>query len=225
MTLDYYRRNVRVCNALVVLSGALLLVPQAHGKSPLSSIPTHHGISLESLHLNERGGAVATRRRPWKHYYPAQDRPVRYDVSASYSVELKGNDEAAAGRGEEREVVATKAAPAATSSTKQQGRQDGLSTTAITCMSLLALQFGVQPILVRKFTPQTIVRSSVVLVQEVVKFGIAGAIYFSGTKKEVREKDLQGWSVKTWLALAGLPAFLYTIQNVAALWRTRTSRL
>jgi UDP-sugar transporter A1/2/3 len=84
-------------------------------------------------------------------------------------------------------------------------------------MSLLALQFGIQPILVRKFTPQTIVRSSVVLVQELVKFGIAGAIYFSGTKKETREKDLEGWSVKTWIALAGLPAFLYTIQNVAAL--------
>ncbi len=59
-------------------------------------------------------------------------------------------------------------------------------------MSLLALQFGIQPILVRKFTPQTIVRSSVVLVQEIVKFGIAGAMYVSGTKKETREKDYQG---------------------------------
>jgi hypothetical protein len=59
-------------------------------------------------------------------------------------------------------------------------------------MSLLALQFGIQPILVRKFTPQTIVRSSVVLVQELVKFGIAGAIYFSGTKKETREQDFEG---------------------------------
>ena len=84
-------------------------------------------------------------------------------------------------------------------------------------MSLLALQFGIQPILVRKYTPQTIVRSSVVLVQELVKFGIAGAIYFSVTKKETREKDFEGWSVKTWIALAGLPAFLYTIQNLAAL--------
>ncbi|KAL9183815.1 hypothetical protein ACHAXT_004671 [Thalassiosira profunda] len=222
MTLAYYhrtgggRRNGSICKSLFVLSIALLFASLAHGKSPLSSIPTHHGISLESLHLNERGGAVATRRCPWKHYYPTEDRPVRYDVSASYSVELEGNDKAAAGGGE-KEVAATKTAPAATGSTKQQEQQDGLSTTAITCMSLLALQFGVQPILVRKFTPQTIVRSSVVLVQEVVKFGIAGAIYFSGTKKELREKDLQGWSVKTWLALAGLPAFLYTIQNVAAL--------
>lgn len=59
-------------------------------------------------------------------------------------------------------------------------------------MSLLALQFGIQPILVRKFTPQTIVRSSVVLVQEIVKFGIAGAMYVSGTKKETRVKDYQG---------------------------------
>jgi hypothetical protein len=59
-------------------------------------------------------------------------------------------------------------------------------------MSLLALQFGIQPILVRKFTPQTIVRSSVVLVQEVVKFVIAGAIYYSGTKKETRERDFEG---------------------------------
>jgi UDP-sugar transporter A1/2/3 len=84
-------------------------------------------------------------------------------------------------------------------------------------MSFLALQFGVQPILVRKYTPQTIVRSSVVLVQELVKFGIAGTIYFSGTKKETREKDFEGWSIKTWIALAGLPAFLYTIQNLAAL--------
>ena len=30
------------------------------------------------------------------------------------------------------------------------------------------------------------------LVQELVKFGIAGTIYFSGTKKETREKDLDG---------------------------------
>jgi UDP-sugar transporter A1/2/3 len=42
-------------------------------------------------------------------------------------------------------------------------------------------------------------------------------MYISGTKKETREKDYQAWSIKTWIALAGLPAFLYTIQNVAAL--------
>jgi UDP-sugar transporter A1/2/3 len=108
-------------------------------------------------------------------------------------------------------------ATASTTNHKEQSQQESLTPTAITCMSLLALQFAIQPILVRKFTPQTIVRSSVVLVQELVKFVIAGAIYFSGTKKATREKDFEGWSIKTWIALAGLPAFLYTIQNIAAL--------
>jgi hypothetical protein len=84
-------------------------------------------------------------------------------------------------------------------------------------MALLALQFGIQPILVRKFTPQTINRSSVVLIQEVVKFGIAGSMYWAGTGKEKRVKDFEGWSIKTWITLAGLPAFLYTIQNISSL--------
>lgn len=70
--------------------------------------------------------------------------------------------------------------------------RDALSPMAIICMTLLAIQFGIQPILVRKYTPQTIVRSSVVLVQEVVKFGIAGIIYTSGNSKEKRRKDLEG---------------------------------
>ena len=74
----------------------------------------------------------------------------------------------------------------------QRSQHEGLTYTAITCMSLLALQFGIQPILVRKFTPPTIVRSSVVLVQELVKFGIAGGIYLSGTEKAAREKDFEG---------------------------------
>jgi len=56
-----------------------------------------------------------------------------------------------------------------------------------------------------------------VLVQEAVKFGIAGALYLAGTGRAERERDLAGRSVRTWLALAGLPATLYTVQNVASL--------
>ena len=209
--------------ALAILSIALLLSSPSQGKSPLASIPTHHGINLDSLHLNERGGAVATRRHSWKRRHST--RPLPHSVgdaatanappvstsTSSYSLEPAGKYT------KEIEVVPT--TTISTIKQKQLGQQpqDGLTPTAITCMSLLALQFGIQPILVRKFTPQTIVRSSVVLVQEIVKFGIAGAIYFSGTKKATREKDFEGWSIKTWIALAGLPAFLYTIQNVAAL--------
>lgn len=48
-----------------------------------------------------------------------------------------------------------------------------LDQKAIFYMCLLALQFGIQPILTRRFTPQGITRSTVILTQEVLKFGIA----------------------------------------------------
>mmetsp|Transcript_14104 Transcript_14104/g.24052 ORF Transcript_14104/g.24052 Transcript_14104/m.24052 type:complete len:499 (+) Transcript_14104:205-1701(+) len=220
----FNHRNGRICRGAVVALAITLLLPiTSQGKSPLASISTHHGTNLDNLHLNERGGAVATRRRSWKRYYPTRDLPRNRvndpanapSVSTSYSFEPVAKYDNAVNNDGGGEVAIKTAAPV--KQQQQQGQQEGLTPTAITCMSLLALQFGIQPILVRKFTPQTIVRSSVVLVQEVVKFGIAGTIYFTGTKKETREKDLAGWSVKTWLALAGLPAFLYTIQNVAAL--------
>ena len=144
---------------------------------------------------------MATRRRHWKpRYQPITKTLPRGEegeagaapsVSTSYSLEpLEKYKTPTVVEG--RELEAIPKTPARPASGKQQGQQDGLTPTAIACMSLLALQFGIQPILVRKFTPQTIVRSSVVLVQELVKFGIAGAIYFSGTKKETREKDFEG---------------------------------
>ena len=48
-----------------------------------------------------------------------------------------------------------------------------LDKKAIFYMSLLALQFGIQPILTRRYTPTGITRSTVVLVQELLKFVIA----------------------------------------------------
>ena len=221
--------RLELVTCLAIISLLLILPYPSLCKSPLASIPTHHGINLDRLHLNERGGAVATTRR-WKQYYDTLprsrsvggDKDQQVNTSAATSVSTtsfalepkveKFKNAAAA-------VVAesTKAVTATAIKQPSQQHESGLSPTAIAYMSLLALQFGIQPILVRKYTPQTIVRSSVVLVQELVKFGIAGAIYFSVTKKETREKDFEGWSVKTWIALAGLPAFLYTIQNLAAL--------
>jgi len=222
---DRNQRRIRTV-APTFLAIALLLPYSSQGKSPLASIPTHHGVNMDSLHLTERGGAVATKRQYWKQYHPTPlPRTVDNKIdttapSVSTSFSLKSAEiykkSIVEKAGETQAQVAPKTAEP-TSNLKQQQQNDGLTPTAIMCMSLLALQFGVQPILVRKYTPQTIVRSSVVLVQEVVKFGIAGAIYFSGTKKETMEKDFEGWSVKTWIALAGLPAFLYTIQNIAAL--------
>ena len=48
-----------------------------------------------------------------------------------------------------------------------------LNGTAIFYMVLLAMQFGIQPILTRRYAPTGVNRSAVVLMQEAVKFVIA----------------------------------------------------
>ena len=44
---------------------------------------------------------------------------------------------------------------------------------ALTYMCLLSLQFGLQPTLTRNFTPDGVCRSTVVLMQEILKFFFA----------------------------------------------------
>ena len=83
-------------------------------------------------------------------------------------------------------------------------------------MALLAFQFGLQPGLVRKFTPQTICRSTVVMMQEILKVVISAFILFGGNR-DTRKEALKGWNLKTALMIGGLPAALYCVQNVAAL--------
>jgi len=83
-------------------------------------------------------------------------------------------------------------------------------------MALLALQFGLQPGLVRKFTPQTICRSTVVMMQEIMKVVISACILFGGSK-DTRKEALKGWNLKTALMIGGAPAALYCVQNMAAL--------
>lgn len=51
-----------------------------------------------------------------------------------------------------------------------------LDRKAFFYMLLLALQFGMQPLLTRRFTPIGICRSTVILVQEVLKFIMALAM-------------------------------------------------
>jgi UDP-sugar transporter A1/2/3 len=85
---------------------------------------------------------------------------------------------------------------------------------AFASMSLLALQFGVQPSLTRKFTDKSINRSTVIFVQDVVKFCLAGiALFLTGGW----DKAIIGWNTQTWLRVAGIPAVLYGIQNYATL--------
>jgi len=215
---------------------------------PFPSIPTHHGINA-SLHLKGGGGGAVATKGPWKKrlsyrvsgyrrnaastnaHTEVDEAGVRSNLSypsvyTSYSIKPNANELNTLESVPKTSELSSSINPInpvqtqpLSQRTKASSQSEGLSPTAVVCMSLLALQFGIQPILVRKYTPQTIVRSSVVLVQELVKFGIAGAIYFSGTgrTKNAREKDFYGWSIRSSIAVAGLPAFLYTIQNVASL--------
>lgn len=71
------------------------------------------------------------------------------------------------------------------SSAAKERQQPPLDRKALFYMLLLALQFGVQPILTRRYTPPGITRSTVVLMQEIVKFVIAGfMLQVSGGMKD-----------------------------------------
>mmetsp|Transcript_10919 Transcript_10919/g.12042 ORF Transcript_10919/g.12042 Transcript_10919/m.12042 type:complete len:347 (-) Transcript_10919:97-1137(-) len=93
-------------------------------------------------------------------------------------------------------------------------KQNKLGGKAILYMILLTIQFGLQPMLTNKFTPKTVCKSSVILVQETTKFLIAMTMLATGGSFS---DALKGWSISSWLRVAVLPAGLYTIQNAAAL--------
>jgi len=95
--------------------------------------------------------------------------------------------------------------------------EGGLSWEAILYLCLLAFQFGFQPSLVQTFTPRTICKSSYVLMQEVLKTCMAASILFGSVSLKERKEALQGWTLWQSCLVAGVPAGLYCIQNVAAL--------
>jgi UDP-sugar transporter A1/2/3 len=91
-----------------------------------------------------------------------------------------------------------------------------LSPMALFFMGLLALQFGIQPIVTKKFTSPEIIKSTVIFTQEIVKLLIAMmgiTLNSSSSWKEVTA----GWSIGSWLRLALLPATIYLIQNLCSL--------
>lgn len=100
------------------------------------------------------------------------------------------------------------------STTAANAAAAALTPQAIFYMILLSLQFGMQPSLTRRFTPPTVCRSTVILVQEVTKFCLA--CFFLIASRNRREAT-SGWTVSTWISVAFLPAALYSVQNLAAL--------
>jgi UDP-sugar transporter A1/2/3 len=99
---------------------------------------------------------------------------------------------------------------------KSSSSSSSLSPTALFFMGLLALQFGIQPIVTKKFTSPEIIKSTVIFTQEIVKLLIAMmgiTLNSSSSWKDVTN----GWTIGSWLRLALLPATIYLIQNLCSL--------
>lgn len=95
-----------------------------------------------------------------------------------------------------------------------------LSREATIYLALLALQFGIQPILMQRYAATGIIRSTVVLLQEVTKFLIAGTVLLFQQQQPIQE--CCSTTMKTIITNAALPAGLYAIQNVSYLMALQT---
>jgi UDP-sugar transporter A1/2/3 len=102
---------------------------------------------------------------------------------------------------------------------KQQQPSHNLSMKAIVYMTLLALQFGIQPIVTKQFMSKSVIKSTVILTQEIFKLliGIAG-IYLGQASTTTKTTHLSSAiTLSSWVRLSLLPATLYYIQNVCSL--------
>lgn len=90
---------------------------------------------------------------------------------------------------------------------------DEKSFLVLVYCSLLALQFGLQPMLASKFTPPGVAKSSVVIATEICKIFISAVSCLTSSSTEM-EKLRESWSLRDSLTVAALPATLYAIQNL-----------
>ena len=81
-------------------------------------------------------------------------------------------------------------------------------------MALLALQFAFQPVLTKKFAPSGIIRSTYVLMHDLVRLLLClGLLVVTGSWSSAT----QGWSLGAAWVAAGIPAVLYMMQNYCSL--------
>jgi len=100
------------------------------------------------------------------------------------------------------------------SNSKALAAPPSLNRKAMFYMFLLSLQFAFQPLLTRTYTPTKICRSTVILMQELLKFLLAFfMLVISGSYRSA----ISGWTVFIWATVAFVPAALYSLQNIAAL--------
>ncbi|GAX09746.1 hypothetical protein FisN_19Lh215 [Fistulifera solaris] len=84
------------------------------------------------------------------------------------------------------------------------------STVGYLYMFLLALQFASQPILTQKFAPKTIVKSTYVLAQELVRLVTATSLLLLTGNWQGATR---GWNYRVCFKTVGIPAVLYILQN------------
>jgi len=101
------------------------------------------------------------------------------------------------------------------SSPVKPSSSNSLSYKAIIAMFLLALQFGIQPVVTKQFTSKTIIKSTVIFTQEAVKLYICVVGISLG--KTSWGDVTAGWTIASWFRLAFLPATIYLVQNMCSL--------
>ncbi len=84
---------------------------------------------------------------------------------------------------------------------------------ALVYCTLLALQFGLQPLLVQRFSGGDISKISLVIGTEIEKIIISMTSVF-GEPESKRRSLFSSWSISKSLKYAALPAVLYAIQNL-----------
>ena len=93
-------------------------------------------------------------------------------------------------------------------------RTDDNRFLAVLYCSLLALQFGLQPLIASRLTPPGVSKSSVVIATEITKIVIAAFSLMSESAEE-RQQLFRKWRFIDSLKAAAIPATLYAIQNLA----------
>ena len=214
--------------AAAAMATALLLVAFVGGASAKLAVPPLDA----SASLSRLQPRSADRRRPERDEGKGWGRSQGASASAaaaaaapksvgsyhtSQRIQVGGPDAAVSGPPSK---LPSTASVAARSGTAPGPPAAGLSPTALVLMALLAVQFGLQPLLVKKFTPAAVNRSTVVFVQEIVKLAVSVWAYLGSTLPKQRGEDWGGGrpaAVLRNLSVAGLPAALYCVQNLAAL--------
>ncbi len=108
---------------------------------------------------------------------------------------------------------ATAAASSRGVSSAAAGSDENNGGKALFYCSLLALQYGLQPILAKKFSSPGASKNSIVIATELMKICITASSMLKETP-EARRALWDSWSLMDYVKVAATPAALYAVQNL-----------